>query len=169
MPVSVKTGIGFYDHMIEQIARHGGFSLELECAGDLHIDAHHSVEDCAIAMGEALRQALGDKRGISRYGFTLPMDEALASVALDLSGRSFLKFQANFPDKSVGELPVDMIEHIFRSLAESMKATLHIHVSGDNSHHMAEACFKAFGRALRQAAAHNLSDDENLPSSKGLL
>ena len=165
-PVKIATGVGFYDHMLDQIAKHAGFSLQLECDGDLHIDPHHTIEDCAIALGAALRTALGDKRGIGRYGFCLPMDEALVTVALDLSGRYFLDFKADFPADHVGDLPTDMIEHIFRSLAENMQANLHISVEGENAHHMVEACFKGFARALRQAIRQ---DGADLPSTKGML
>ena len=165
-PVSISTGIGFYDHMLDQIAKHAGFSLKLECDGDLHIDPHHTIEDCAIALGVALRSALGDKRGIGRYGFCLPMDEALVTVALDLSGRYFLDFKADFPADQVGDLPTDMIEHIFRSLAENLQANLHIEVTGENAHHMVEACFKGFARSLRQAIRLEGAD---LPSTKGVL
>ncbi len=165
-PVSIATGIGFYDHMLEQLAKHGGFSLQLECEGDLHIDAHHSIEDCAIALGQALRQALGDKYGIGRFGSSLPMDESLAQVALDLSGRYYLDFKANFPMDHVGDLPTDMIEHIFRSFAEHLQANIHVDVKGENTHHMVEACFKALGRALRQAIK---VEGDALPSTKGIL
>ena len=165
-PVKIDTGVGFYDHMLDQIAKHAGFSLQLECDGDLHIDPHHTIEDCAIALGAALRTALGDKRGIGRYGFCLPMDESLVTVALDLSGRYYLDFKADFPADHVGDLPTDMIEHIFRSLAENMQANLHIAVEGENAHHMVEACFKGFARALRQAIRQEGAD---LPSTKGML
>lgn len=165
-PIVIDTGIGFYDHMLEQIARHAGISLILSCEGDLEIDPHHSVEDCAIALGEALKLALGDKCGINRYGFVVPMDEALCEVALDLSGRSVNVFDAEFPDKEVGGLPCDMIEHIFRSLSENMKSTCHIKVKGQNTHHMVEACFKAFGRALGQAIR---CETNIIPSTKGSL
>ncbi len=165
-PVKISTGIGFYDHMLEQVARHGGFALELNCKGDLEIDPHHTMEDCAIALGQALKQALGGKTGISRYGFLMPMDESLAQVAIDLSGRYTLEFEGNFPDRMVGEMPVEMVEHVFRSLCENLQATCHIGVRGKNTHHMVEACFKGFGRALRQAIARQ---GEDLPSTKGLL
>ena len=165
-PVQIATGVGFYDHMLDQIAKHAGFSLQLECDGDLHIDPHHTIEDCAIALGVALRTALGDKRGIGRYGFCLPMDESLVTVALDLSGRYFLDFKGDFPADHVGDLPTDMIEHIFRSLAENLQANLHIAVEGDNAHHMVEACFKGFARSLRQAIRQ---DGADLPSTKGML
>lgn len=167
-PISIKTGIGFYDHMLEQVAKHGGFSLELECEGDLEVDPHHTVEDCAIALGQAMRQALGDKSGIGRYGFVIPMDEALADCALDLSGRFHLEFSGNFPESMVGDLPTDMVAHIFRSFAENLGATLHIAVKGENSHHMVEGCFKALGRSLRQAIGRGTNPQE-MPSTKGVL
>ncbi|MGB2095866.1 MAG: histidinol-phosphate transaminase [Candidatus Puniceispirillaceae bacterium] len=165
-PVRINTGIGFYDHMLDQIAKHGGFSLEIECDGDLHIDPHHSVEDCAIALGQAIRLALGDKRGIGRYGFFLPMDESQVKVALDFGGRFYLDFKADFPESHVGDLPTDMVPHVFYSLAENMQANLHIAVTGENTHHMVEACFKGFGRALRQAIRR---DGDEMPSTKGSL
>jgi len=162
----IDTGIGFFDHMLEQIAKHGGFGLVLTCEGDLQIDEHHTVEDVAICLGSALREALGNKFGIGRYGFLLPMDESEAKVALDLSGRAAFKFSANFPRDKVGELSTEMIEHFFRSLAESLGAALHIDVQGENTHHMVEACFKSVGRSLRQAIARTGSE---LPSTKGTL
>lgn len=166
-PISITTGVGFYDHMLEQIAKHAGFSLVMECDGDLHIDPHHTIEDCAIALGQALKEALGDKRGIGRYGFSLPMDEANATALIDLSGRFYLKFNADFHENMVGDLPTDMIEHIFRSLAENMNMTLHIKAEGENTHHIVEGCFKAFARALGQAIRWEGSDI--LPSTKGML
>lgn len=165
-PVSVHTGIGFFDHMLEQIAKHGGFALQLRCDGDLQVDEHHTVEDVALALGAALRQALGDKRGIARYGFVLPMDEAWVQVALDLSGRACLVFKGKFPRPEVGQLPTEMVPHFFRSLADSLGANLHITVRGDNTHHMIEACFKGLGRTLRQAIARS---GQSLPSTKGTL
>ena len=165
-PVHINTGIGFFDHMLDQVAKHGGFSLEIECDGDLHIDPHHSVEDCAIALGQAIRLALGDKRGIGRYGFFLPMDEAQVKVALDFGGRFYLDFKADFPESHVGDLPTEMVSHVFYSLAENMQANLHIAVTGENTHHMVEACFKGFGRALRQAIRR---DGDEMPSTKGSL
>jgi imidazoleglycerol-phosphate dehydratase/histidinol-phosphatase len=163
---SVSTGIGFYDHMLEQIAKHGGFTLELKCDGDLTVDEHHTVEDTAICLGTALREALGNKYGIGRYGFLLPMDESEAEVALDLSGRAAFQFSGEFPRDSVGELSTEMVEHFFRSLAESLGAALHIKVVGQNTHHMIEACFKSVGRALRQAIQRTGTD---LPTTKGTL
>lgn len=165
-PVSIDTGIGFYDHMLEQIAKHGGFSLILSCKGDLDVDEHHTVEDTAICLGTALRQALDKKIGIGRYGFLLPMDESEAKVALDLSGRASFRFEGQFPRDSVGQMSTEMVEHFFRSLSESLGAALHIEVDGENTHHMVEACFKAVGRALRPAIARDGSD---LPSTKGSL
>jgi len=165
-PVSISTGIGFFDHMLEQVARHGGFALQLSCSGDLEVDEHHTVEDCALALGQALREALGDKRGIARYGFLLPMDESLAQVALDLSGRSYAVFEGSFGRESVGGLPTELVPHFFRSLADSLGAAIHVQVRGENSHHMVEACFKGVGRALRQAFR---IEGTELPSSKGVL
>jgi len=165
-PVRISTGIGFFDHMLEQVARHGGFALELECEGDLEVDEHHTVEDCALALGQALREALGDKRGIARYGFLLPMDESQAQVAIDLSGRPYAVFEGRFGRESVGGLPTELVPHFFRSLADSLGAAVHVQVRGENTHHMIEACFKGVGRALRQAIRIEGSE---LPSSKGVL
>jgi imidazoleglycerol-phosphate dehydratase/histidinol-phosphatase len=165
-PIRASTGLGFFDHMLEQIAKHGGFSLELTCKGDLHIDEHHTVEDCALALGEALRKALGDKRGIHRYGFLLPMDESLAQVAIDLSGRAYSVFEGQFGRDTVGQLPTELVPHFFRSLSDTLGAAINIKVEGENTHHMIEACFKGVGRALRQAI--RITDTE-LPSTKGTL
>ncbi len=165
-PVSAKTGIGFFDHMLEQLGKHGGFSLQLECLGDLHIDEHHTIEDCAIALGEALKSALGDKRGLHRYGFLLPMDEARAQVAIDLSGRAYSVFEGRFGREQVGTMPTELVPHFFRSLADSVGAAIHVSVVGDNTHHMIEACFKGVGRALREALRR---DGDDLPSTKGTL
>jgi imidazoleglycerol-phosphate dehydratase/histidinol-phosphatase len=162
----IDTGIGFFDHMLEQLARHGGFQLQLGCHGDLHIDEHHTVEDCALALGEALRQALGDKAGIGRYGFLLAMDESEAQVAIDLSGRPYFVFEGRFGREQVGELPSELVPHFFRSLAQSLGAALHLAVRGENTHHMIEACFKGVGRALRPALHR---DGRALPSTKGAL
>jgi imidazoleglycerol-phosphate dehydratase/histidinol-phosphatase len=165
-PISIATGIGFFDHMLEQLAKHGGFALELTCKGDLEIDEHHTVEDCALALGEALRRALGSKVGIARYGFLLPMDEAQAQVAIDLSGRACAQFSGRFNREAVGGLPTELVPHFFRSLAESLGAAVHVSVTGENSHHMIEACFKGVGRALRQALRR---ESRELPSTKGVL
>ena len=165
----IKTGLRFFDHMLEQIARHGLIDLDIQCQGDLHIDEHHTIEDVGIALGQALSQAYGDKRGIDRYGFVLPMDEARATVALDLSGRPYLVFNASFDRVYVGDIPTDMIEHFFYSLATHMQATLHIDVLGANDHHKVEACFKGLARALKQAIEHNPRISGQVPSSKGSL
>ncbi|HMD74314.1 MAG TPA: bifunctional histidinol-phosphatase/imidazoleglycerol-phosphate dehydratase HisB [Steroidobacteraceae bacterium] len=165
-PIEVSTGIGFFDHMLEQVAKHGGFSLRLKCEGDLHIDEHHTVEDCALALGSALREALGQKQGIGRYGFLLAMDEAEAQVALDLSGRPYFVWDGRFNRERVGELPTELVPHFFRSLADSLGAALHLSVRGENAHHMVESCFKGVGRSLRQAMR---VEGIELPSTKGLL
>ncbi|MDQ2640785.1 MAG: bifunctional histidinol-phosphatase/imidazoleglycerol-phosphate dehydratase HisB [Pseudomonadota bacterium] len=165
-PIHVSTGIGFFDHMLEQIARHGGFSLQLTCQGDLHIDEHHTVEDCALALGESLRKALGDKRGIGRYGFLLAMDESRAQVALDLSGRPYAVWEGRFGRTEVGGLATELVPHFFRSLSDTLGAALHVSVTGENTHHMVEASFKGVGRALRQAIRH---EGKELPSTKGML
>ena len=162
----IATGHGFFDHMLEQLGKHGGFALELHCAGDLHIDEHHTVEDCGLAIGSALKSALGDKRGIGRYGFTLPMDETLASAVLDFSGRPYFVFEGQFPREQVGELPTELVPHFFRSLCETAGLNLHLSVRGENAHHMVEACFKSVARALRQAVQR---EGRELPSTKGTL
>jgi imidazoleglycerol-phosphate dehydratase/histidinol-phosphatase len=162
----IETGLGFFDHMLDQIARHAGIGLTLRCQGDLQVDAHHTIEDCALALGEVLNKALGNKRGLARYGFTVPMDESLANVTLDLSGRPFLKFEGAIPPQGAGEMTADMVEHFFRSLSTTLQATLHISVTGENAHHMIEACFKAFARALKQAIR---IEGDALPSTKGTL
>jgi imidazoleglycerol-phosphate dehydratase / histidinol-phosphatase len=165
-PSAIATGLGFFDHMLEQIAKHGGFALDLKCSGDLHIDEHHTVEDCALALGSALREALGDKRGIARYGFLRAMDEAEAQVALDLSGRPYFVWEGRFNREKIGELPTELVPHFFRSLAETLGASLHISVRGENSHHMVESCFKGVGRSLRQAIR---LEGRDLPTTKGAL
>jgi imidazoleglycerol-phosphate dehydratase/histidinol-phosphatase len=162
----VNTGIGFFDHMLDQLASHGGFRLELECRGDLQIDEHHTVEDCALALGQALNQALGDRRGVGRYGFLLPMDESLAQVAIDLSGRPAFSFEARFPRDRVGELSTEMVRHFFASLSQTLGAAIHLQVKGENTHHMVEALFKGAGRALRPALARG---GGAVPSTKGVL
>ncbi|MCX7041153.1 MAG: bifunctional histidinol-phosphatase/imidazoleglycerol-phosphate dehydratase HisB [Gammaproteobacteria bacterium] len=162
----VMTGHGFFDHMLEQLGKHGGFALDVQCAGDLHIDEHHTVEDCALALGAALKTALGDKRGIGRYGFTLPMDETQASAVLDFSGRPYFVFDGEFPRDRVGDLPTEMVPHFFRSLCETSGLNLHLSVRGENTHHMVEACFKSVARALRQAIRREGSE---LPTTKGVL
>ncbi len=165
-PAEINTGIGFYDHMLEQISKHGGFALTLTCSGDLEVDEHHTVEDTALALGQAMRDALGTKRGIGRYGFTLPMDEAQAQVAIDLAGRPYFVFDGSFPREQVGGLPTELVPHFFRSLSDALGAAIHMSVQGENAHHMVESCFKAAGRALRQGL---LRECEELPSTKGQL
>lgn len=165
-PIGIRTGVGFFDHMIEQVAAHGGFSIRLSCDGDLHIDPHHTVEDCAIALGQALKQALGERRGIGRYGFVLPMDEAEAKVSIDLSGRPYSVFEGTFSTPFIGEYRTDLTAHVFRSLAEHLGAAIHVSVTGEDDHHKTEACFKALGRALKQAIR---VDGDAVPSTKGVL
>ena len=165
-PISIDTGIGFYDHMLDQIARHGGFSLQLTCKGDLEVDEHHTVEDVALALGQAVKEALGDKRGIGRFGFLLPMDETQAQVALDIGGRPYLVFEGDFPRTEVGGLPTELVSHFFRSFGETLGASIQLSVQGENTHHMVEACFKSTGRALRGALERKGTD---LPSTKGAL
>ncbi len=166
-PAQLSTGLGFFDHMLEQIAKNAGITLAIKCDGDLEIDEHHTVEDVGIALGQALKQALGDKRGVGRYGFVLPMDEAQAQVALDLSGRAYFTFEGKFPREMVGELPTELVPHFFRSLSDALAATLQMSVIGDNTHHMVETLFKGFGRALRPAIARGAGSE--IPSTKGVL
>lgn len=165
-PPDIATGIGFYDHMLAQVAQHAGVSLKLTCEGDLEIDTHHTIEDCAIALGQALKQALGDRHGIARFGFLLPMDETEAKISIDLGGRPYLVFDGAFKAPLLGEYPTEMTEHVFRSIAQGLGASIHVAVSGENDHHKTEACFKAFGRALRQAIA---IEGDALPSTKGMI
>ncbi|MCL1633898.1 bifunctional histidinol-phosphatase/imidazoleglycerol-phosphate dehydratase HisB [Luteimonas sp. SX5] len=160
------TGLPFFDHMLEQLGKHGGFALRVRAEGDLRIDEHHTVEDTGLALGQALREALGDKRGIGRYGFTLPMDETLASAALDFGGRPYFVFAGEFRRERVGDLPTELVPHFFRSLCDASGLNLNLQVTGDNDHHKVEACFKSTARALREAIRR---DGVALPSTKGRL
>jgi imidazoleglycerol-phosphate dehydratase/histidinol-phosphatase len=167
-PSGISTGLHFFDHMLEQIPHHGGVSLTLSCQGDLQVDEHHTMEDTGIALGEAILQALGDKRGIERYGFTLPMDDCKALVLIDLGGRSDFVWKVPFSREYVGDTPTEMFSHFFKSLSSAARCNLRIEAEGENNHHLAEAVFKAFSRALKQAIKRNVFDS-SLPSSKGIL
>jgi imidazoleglycerol-phosphate dehydratase / histidinol-phosphatase len=164
----LATGIGFFDHLLEQLVKHSGCDLLVRVQGDLHIDEHHSIEDTALALGQAYTQALGDKAGISRYGhFALPMDETLAEVALDFSGRPWLVWQAKFHRECVGGMPTEMFQHFFKSFSDTAKCNLNIRVTGENDHHQIEATFKAFARALKMAVQRTVG--QGIPSTKGVL
>ena len=165
---AVDTGLKFLDHMLTQLVHHGGLALEIRCKGDLEVDEHHTMEDVGIALGEALRKALGDKRGIERYGFALPMDESRAIVLLDFGGRSELVWDVQFTREYVGDVPTEMFHHFFKSLSNAMQANLYIQARGENNHHLAEGIFKAFARSLKQAVKRDVFSYD-LPSSKGLL
>lgn len=164
----ITTGIGFFDHMLEQIARHGGMDLEIDCDGDLEIDEHHSIEDIGIALGEAFRTAMGKKIGMERYGFSLPMDEANASALLDFGGRTAFKWKVKLEREFIGDMPTEMFSHFFESFAQSAKCNLHLAAKGENEHHKIEAVFKAFARSLKMAVARNVNSSD-LPSTKGVL
>ena len=168
MPSHIDTGLKFFDHMLDQIAHHGGVSLHVKCKGDLEVDEHHTMEDVAIALGDTLREALGDKRGIERYGFALPMDECKALVLLDLGGRIDFDWDVTFSREYVGDTPTEMFRHFFYSLCAALRCNLHISARGENNHHLIEGVFKAFARSLR-AAIHRQPFNYALPSSKGVL
>lgn len=163
---NISTEIRFFDHMLEQLAKHSGISMLIRAKGDVDIDAHHTVEDVAIVLGKSLKTALGDKYGISRYGFVLPMDESEAQVSIDLSGRGYCSFDVKFTSQQVGDMPTEMIKHFFETLSINLEAAIHIKVTGDNTHHMVESCFKCFAKALKQAVS---KDGNSLPSTKGVL
>lgn len=163
------TGLGFFDHMLDQIAKHANIDLAVHVDGDLHIDEHHTIEDTGIALGEAFTIALGDKRGINRYGFLLPMDECLAQVALDFSGRNWLVWEASFKREMIGEMPTEMFSHFFKSFSDAAKCNLNIQANGENEHHKIEAIFKAFAKTIRMAVERDIKNLNSLPSTKGLL
>lgn len=167
----LATGVAFLDHMLDQVARHGLIDLDIKAAGDLHIDAHHTVEDVGITLGQALDKALGDKRGLRRYGHAyVPLDEALARVVVDLSGRPGLEFHVEFPRARIGEFDVDLFYEFFQGLVNHARITLHVDaLRGRNAHHIAETCFKAFGRALRMAVEPDARAGDAMPSTKGSL
>lgn len=166
----ISTGLGFLDHMLDLLAAHSLIDLEVEASGDLHVDEHHTVEDVGIALGTAMSTALGERRGIRRYGFLLPMDESLARVALDLGGRSFVVFEAEFAREKVGDLPTELVEDFVRGLADHLGANIHVRVEyGRNDHHKIEAIFKALGRALRAAVERDPRLEDRVPSTKGVL
>ena len=164
----IQTGLGFFDHMLEQIAKHGMTDLYIRCNGDLNVDEHHTIEDVALALGECIRKALGDKRGIERYGYCLPMDDCLCQVALDFGGRPWLVWDAEFHREKVGEMPTEMFLHFFKSLSDSAAMNLNIKAEGQNEHHKIEGIFKAFARSLRMAVRRDVTHFQ-LPSSKGVL
>ncbi len=164
----IETGLGFLDHMLEQIAKHGQVDLVLQTRGDLHVDEHHTVEDSALALGEAFYKALGDKRGINRYGFTLPMDESLAQVAVDFSGRPWIVWNATFNRERIGDVPTELFFHFFKSFSDAARCNLNIKVEGENEHHKIEAVFKAFAKAIHQAVAIG-DGNQQLPTTKGML
>ena len=164
----IDTGIAFFDHMLDQLARHGGVDLNIKTIGDLEVDEHHTIEDTAIALGETFAQALGDKKGIERYGFTLPMDDSLTQVALDFGGRSWLVWEAKFKREMVGQMPTEMFYHFFKSFADGAKANLNIKSEGTNEHHKIESIFKAFAKAIKMAIKRDV-DKMILPSTKGTL
>ena len=164
----VSTGLGFFDHMLDQLGKHGGFDLEIRTRGDLEVDEHHTVEDTAIALGEAFRQALGNKRGIERYAFVLPMDDSLATVAVDFGGRPWIEWKAEFKREKIGDVPTEMFFHFFKSFSDAAQCNLNIQASGSNEHHKIEAIFKGFARALGKAVKQD-PDSNKLPSTKGKL
>lgn len=165
---NISTGLGFFDHMLEQISRHGNIDVEIVCKGDLHVDEHHTIEDTALALGECLAKALGNKRGIERYGYSLPMDDCLCQVSLDFGGRPWLVWDAEFKREKVGEMPTEMFLHFFKSLSDAARMNLNIKAEGTNEHHKIEGIFKAFARAVKMAVKRDV-EHFNLPSSKGML
>ena len=165
---SIQTGLAFFDHMLDQLARHGNMDLTVDCTGDLHIDEHHSIEDTGIALGEAIAMALGNKRGIERYGFLLPMDDCLAQVAIDFGGRNWIVWEAEFKREKIGEMPTEMFFHFFKSFSDAAKCNLNIKAEGENEHHKIESIFKAFAKAIKMAVKRDINNN-NLPTTKGIL
>jgi len=165
----IETGIGFFNHMLDQIARHANLDLTIIAKGDLHIDEHHTVEDTGITLGQAIREALGDKKGIQRYGFFIPMDESVAICTIDLGGRSYLNFNCKFNRDKVGDFPTELTKEFFRALADSMKANVYIKAKGENDHHKIESIFKAFAKSLNEAARFDERNNNRIPSTKGIL
>ncbi|MCX2742491.1 bifunctional histidinol-phosphatase/imidazoleglycerol-phosphate dehydratase HisB [Mangrovivirga sp. M17] len=165
----IDTGLGFFDHMLDQLGKHGGIDLNIKVNGDLQVDEHHTIEDTALALGEAFLEALKDKRGINRYGFLLPMDDSLAQVAIDFGGRPWLVWEAEFRREMIGDMPTEMFYHFFKSFCDSAKANLNIKVEGDNEHHKIEAIFKAWAKSIKLAVSRNENELDQLPSTKGLL
>ena len=163
---SIKTGLGFFDHMLEQLSKHSGCDMTIKVKGDLHIDEHHTIEDTAIALGEAFQQALGNKKGISRYGYLLPMDDVLAQVAIDFSGRPWLVWNAQFNREKVGDMPTELFYHFWKSFSDAAKCNLNIKAEGDNEHHKIEAIFKAVAKSIKMAVKR---EGNELPSTKGIL
>ena len=165
----IKTGLGFFDHMLEQIAKHANLDLQIICNGDLHVDEHHTIEDVGITLGQALGEALGNKEGIMRYGFFLPMDDAAAVCSIDLGGRAYLNFKVEFKRERVGELPTELVEEFFRGLSSGLHANIYIRANGKNEHHKIESIFKAFAKALNEACRLDERSKGNLPTTKGVL
>ena len=166
--VNIKTGLNFFDHMLDQIARHGSMNLDVFANGDLHIDEHHTIEDTGIALGEAFAQAIGNKLGIERYGFCLPMDDCLAQVAIDFGGRNWIVWDAEFKREKVGDMPTELFFHFFKSFSDAAKCNLNIKAEGENEHHKIEAIFKAFAKAIKMAVKRD-AEKMILPSTKGVL
>ncbi|MFC4874252.1 bifunctional histidinol-phosphatase/imidazoleglycerol-phosphate dehydratase HisB [Negadavirga shengliensis] len=166
---NIQTGLAFFDHMLDQLAKHGGVDLDINVTGDLHIDEHHTIEDTGLALGEAYLKALGDKKGIYRYGFLLPMDDCLAQVAIDFGGRPWLVWDATFQREKIGEMPTEMFHHFFKSFSDTAKCNLNIKAEGKNEHHKIEAIFKGLARAIKMAVSRDPKSLDQLPSTKGVL
>ncbi len=165
---NIKTGLGFFDHMLEQIARHGGVDLNVQTQGDLHIDEHHTIEDTGIALGEAFNMAIGDKKGLDRYGFCLPMDDCLAQVAIDFGGRNWIEWDVEFTREKIGDMPTEMFFHFFKSFSDAARCNINIKAEGQNEHHKIEAIFKAFAKVVKMAIART-GNPNQIPSTKGIL